>query len=162
MARNLEKGSTTMSEHAVHGAAASAPAGHGRTTSRSMWVGWVYFGGAMMILLGTFNIIEGLVALFNDQYFVPTQQGLLVFDLTGWGWVHLIIGGLAIIVGVGVFTGATWARVSGVVLCGLNAIAQLTFLSAYPVWAVIVIAMDVLVIWALIVHGDEARSADWR
>jgi uncharacterized membrane protein len=156
-----------MSEHAVHGAAADAgaasasPTTHGRTQSRSAWVGWVYFGGAMMILLGTFNIIEGLVALFNDQYYVPTSQGLLVFDITGWGWVHLIAGGLAVIVGVGLFTGATWARISGVVLCGLNAIAQLAFLSAYPVWAVIVIALDVLVIWALIVHGDEAKNSDW-
>jgi hypothetical protein len=154
-----------MSEHAVHGAAADAgatPATHGKTQSRSSgWVGWVYFGGAMMILLGTFNIIEGLVALFNDQYYVPTSQGLLVFDITGWGWVHLIIGGIAVVVGVGLFTGATWARITGVALCSLNAIAQLAFLSAYPVWAVIVIALDVLVIWALIVHGDEARSTDW-
>lgn len=161
--RYLEKGSETMSEHAVHGAAAdtNGPTTHGRPAPRSMWVGWVYFGGAMMILLGTFNIIEGLVALFNDQYYVATSQGLLVFDITGWGWVHLIIGGLAVIVGVGLFTGATWARISGVVLCALNAIAQLAFLSAYPVWAVIVIALDVLVIWALIVHGDEAKNADW-
>ncbi|HEV7648677.1 MAG TPA: hypothetical protein VGP26_10985 [Actinophytocola sp.] len=152
-----------MSEHAVHdaGATSAASTTHGRSAPRSGWVGWVYFGGAMMILLGTFNIIEGLVALFNDQYFVATQQGVLVFDITGWGWVHLIIGGLAVIVGVGLFTGATWARVSGVILCGINAIAQLTFLSAYPVWAVIVIALDVLVIWALIVHGDEAKRADW-
>jgi hypothetical protein len=157
-----------MSEHAVHGASADAgatpvtPASHGRTQSRSSgWVGWVYFGGAMMILLGTFNIIEGLVALFNDQYYVPTSQGLLVFDITGWGWVHLIIGGIAVVVGVGLFTGATWARITGVALCSLNAIAQLAFLSAYPVWAVIVIALDVLVIWALIVHGDEAKNPDW-
>src|SRR6201999_2773976 len=113
--RYLEKGSKTMSESAVHGAAADtgSPTTHGRRPPpRSMWVGWVYFGGAMMILLGTFNIIEGLGALFNDQYYVPTSQGLLVFDITGWGWVHLIIGGLAVIVGVGLFTGATWARIS--------------------------------------------------
>ncbi len=155
-----------MSEHAVHGTAAAGAGATPRTRTqpraRSMWVGWLYFGGSMMVLLGTFNIIEGLVALFNDQYYVATQQGLLVFDITAWGWVHLIIGVAAVVVGVGVFTGAMWARVTGVILCGLNAIAQLAFLSAYPLWAVIVIALDVLVIWALIVHGDEARDdTDW-
>jgi hypothetical protein len=117
----------------------------------------VYFAGMMLVLLGSFNVIEGLVALFNDQYYVPTAEGLLVFDLTGWGWVHLIIGVLAIVVGVGLYTGAVWARVGGVLLAGINAVAQLMFLSAYPVWAVIVIALDVLVIWALVVHGDEAK-----
>jgi hypothetical protein len=125
---------------------------------RSLWVGWVYFGGAMMAMLGLFNIIEGLVALFNDEYYVATTQGLLLFDITAWGWVHLIIGIIAVAVGIGVFTGATWARICGVILCGVNAILQLMFLSAYPVWGALVIALDVLVIWALIVHGDEASD----
>ncbi len=149
-----------MSDQAVHGSASGA-ATH-RTARRTGWVGWVYFAGTMLVLVGSFNLIEGLVALFNDQYYVPTQQGLLVFDITAWGWVHLIMGGLAVIVGVALFTGATWARVGGVAFAGLNAIAQLAFLSAYPVWAMIVITIDILIIWALIVHGDEARSTeDW-
>jgi hypothetical protein len=150
-----------MSEQAVHAKATGTAATHGGAAMRqTAWIGWIYFGGTMMVLLGSFALIEGLVALFNDQYYVPTAQGLLVFDITGWGWVHLIMGVLAVIVGAGLFTGATWARISGVVLCALNAIAQLAFLSAYPVWAVIVIALDVLIIWALIVHGDEVRHAD--
>ena len=150
-----------MSDQTMHGSATGA--GRARdTTRRTGWVGWVYFAGTMLVLLGSFNAIMGLVAIFDDQYYVPTRQGLLVFDLTTWGWIHLFMGGLAVIAGVGLFTGATWARVFGVILAGLNAIAQLTFLSAYPVWAMIVIALDVLVIWALIVHGDEAKStADW-
>jgi hypothetical protein len=150
-----------MSEQAVHaGATGTAATRSGAAMRQTAWIGWIYFGGTMMVLLGSFALIEGLVALFNDQYYVPTAQGLLVFDITGWGWVHLIMGVLAVIVGAGLFTGATWARISGVVLCALNAIAQLAFLSAYPVWAVIVIALDVLIIWALIVHGDEVRHAD--
>lgn len=149
-----------MSEHVVQGTAgAGAPrVAHARTRSPSLWVGWVYFGGAMMVMLGTFNVIQGLVALFNDEYYVATPEGLLVFDITGWGWVHLIIGAIAIAVGIGVFTGATWARICGVILCGINAITQLAFISAYPVWGVLVIALDILVIWALIVHGDEAKD----
>jgi hypothetical protein len=154
-----------MSDQTMHGAAnapGAAPAPHGRTRRRTGWVGWVYFAGTMLILLGSFNAIEGLVAIFNDQHYVPTRQGLLVFDLTTWGWIHLIVGGLAVIAGVGLFTGAMWARVFGVALAGINAIAQLAFLSAYPLWAVIVIALDVLVIWALVVHGAEAKdNEDW-
>jgi hypothetical protein len=152
-----------MSEFAVHATAGGASATHGReATKQTAWVGWIYFAGTMMMLLGSFAIIQGLVALFNDEYFVPTAQGLLVFDITGWGWAHLIMGGIAVIVGIGLFTAATWARVAGVVLCALNAIAQIAFLSAYPVWGTIVIAMDILIIWALIVHGDEVRQrADW-
>lgn len=140
-----------MSERAVHG-----------TVRRSGWVGWVFFAGAMLLLVGSFNLIEGLVALFNDQYYVPTQQGLLVFDITGWGWIHLIMGGLAVIVGIGLFSGATWARIGGVAFAGFNALLQLAFLSAYPLWATIVITIDILIIWALIVHGDEAKSTEDR
>ncbi|MFD4193555.1 MULTISPECIES: DUF7144 family membrane protein [Amycolatopsis] len=127
--------------------------------SRSAWLGWVWFGGAMMVLLGIFNVIEGLVALFNDEYYLVGAAGTLVFDLTGWGWVHLIIGVLAVAAGIGLFTGAAWARVTAVVLATVNAVAQLTFLSAYPVWATLVIALDVVVIWAVVVHGSEARRS---
>jgi hypothetical protein len=148
-----------MSEQAVHGTTAAGSSASRvtgtRTRSRSLWVGWVFFGSAMMIMLGAFNLIEGFVALFNDEYYVPTPQGLLLFDLTAWGWIHVITGALAVVVGVGVFSGATWARICGVIVCGFNAIAQLAFLSAYPVWAILVIALDVLVIYALIAHGDE-------
>ncbi|WP_236792076.1 hypothetical protein [Amycolatopsis sp. GM8] len=125
-----------------------------------MWVGWIWFGGAMMILLGMFNVIQGLVALFNKNYYVVGPQGLLVFNLTGWGWIHLIVGALAVVAGIFLFTGAAWARVVAVVLAVVNAVAQLAFLSAYPVWSTIIIALDVLVIWAVIVHGREVRSAD--
>lgn len=150
-----------MSEQAGHETASAARAQHSAPT-RTGWAGWVYFGGTMLILAGTFNLVEGLVALFNDQYYVPTRQGLLVFDITGWGWIHLIIGALAVIIGIGLFAGAMWARVSGVILAGLNALAQLAFLSAYPLWAAIVIAIDILIIWALIVHGDEVKfTEDW-
>jgi hypothetical protein len=128
------------------------------TPTPTAWLGWIWFGGAMMILLGLFNVIEGLVALFNTRYYVVGPQGLLVFNLSNWGWIHLIIGVLAVVAGVALFTGALWARVVAVVLATINALAQLAFLSAYPLWATIVIALDVVVIWAVIVHGGEAKS----
>ncbi|RJQ92312.1 hypothetical protein D5S19_00620 [Amycolatopsis panacis] len=130
------------------------------STTPTRWVGWIWFGASMMILLGLFSLIEGFVALFNDKYYVVTRQGLLVFDMTGWGWVHVIVGGLAVVAGGFLFTGMLWARIIAVILAGVNAIAQLVFLSAYPVWGTIVIALDVLVIYAIIVHGREAKVSE--
>ena len=149
-----------MSQHAQSHPGTAGTTSMWSTTqspTRTRWVGWIWFGAAMMILLGLFGLIQGFVAIFNDKYYVTTSQGLLVFDLTRWGWVHIILGGLAIIAGIALFTGAMWARVVAVVLAGINAIAQLAFLSAYPLWGIVVIALDVLVIYAVIVHGKEAK-----
>jgi hypothetical protein len=133
----------------------------GKTDTTSAWVGWIWFAGAVMILLGLFNVIEGIVALLNPRYYIVGPNTLLVFNLAGWGLVHLIIGALAVLAGVALFTGAMWARVTTVVLAVINAIAQLAFLSAYPVWATIVIALDIVVIWAVIAHGREVERTSW-
>lgn len=123
------------------------------------WVGWAIFAGVMMVLLGTFHIIDGLIALFNDQYFLVTRSGLAVHaDFTVWGWVHLIGGVIIIAAGVGVFSGQVWARTVGVVVALGSALVNIGFLSAYPIWSTIMIAIDVLVIWALTVHGGELRD----
>jgi hypothetical protein len=124
----------------------------------SGWVGWVWFAGVMMLVLGVFNALDGLVALFNDEYYTVTSSGLLVWDFTAWGWIHLGIGILMAGAGIAVLNGSTWGRVFGVLFAGLNMIAQLAFLSAYPVWAAVIIALDVFVIYALIVHGTEAKG----
>jgi hypothetical protein len=129
-----------------------------RRPRSTAWASWIWFAAMMMIMMGTFSAIFGLVALFDDSYYTVGPQGLLVFDLTQWGWIHLTVGVLAVFAGIALFGGAMWARVVAVGLAMINAIAQLAFTSAYPVWAVIVIALDVLVIWALIVHGDELAA----
>jgi hypothetical protein len=91
--------------------------------------------------------------------FVTTGQGgLLVFDLTTWGWVHLLLGALQILAGLALFSGATWARITAIVLVMLSVIGHIAWLNAQPVWSVIVIVLDLLVLWALVVHGDEARE----
>jgi len=123
------------------------------------WAGWVAFAGIMMTILGTFHIVDGLVAIFNDEYFLVTQSGLAVTaDFTTWGWVHLIGGVVVVAAGVGVFTGQTWARVVGVLVAMGSALLNLAFLPAYPVWSSIMLLIDVLVIWALTVHGGELRE----
>jgi hypothetical protein len=122
------------------------------------WVGFVVFAGLMLVVIGGFNVIYGLVALFRDDVLVATRAGLLVFDVTAWGWITLIGGGLQILVVLAIFSGQVWARVIGVIFASLNAIAQLGFLPAQPIWSTIIIALDILVIYALTVHGREAAA----
>jgi hypothetical protein len=123
------------------------------------WVGWIFFAGIMMIMLGSFEIIDALVALFNDTYYLVAPSGLVVsVDYTAWGWVHLGLGILAIGTGFGVVAGRGWARVIGIILALLSAIVNLAFIAAYPIWSTVLIAVDVIVIYALAVHGAEARS----
>ncbi len=126
----------------------------------SFWVGWVAFGGIMMIVLGAFQAMMGLVALLDDTYYLVTRNGFVVsLDYTTWGWVHLILGLVALGTGLGVMFGQTWARVVGIVLATISAIVNMAFLPAYPLWSILVIAVDVVVIYALAVHGGDIK--DW-
>jgi hypothetical protein len=114
-----------------------------------------------MVMLGAFHIIQGLVALFNDEYFLVTRSGLIVTaDFTTWGWVHLLTGTIIVVAGIFVFTGAVWARAVGVLVAVLSAVFNLGFLSAYPVWSLMMIALDVVVILALTVHGSDIKAED--
>ena len=123
------------------------------------WVGWVFFAGIMMIMLGSFHAIAGLVALFKDDYYLVTNEGLVVsLDYSAWGWVHIILGLVVAAAGFAVMKGQMWGRVTGIVLAGFSALVNLVFLAAYPVWSVIAITLGVLVIYALVVHGSEAKS----
>jgi hypothetical protein len=127
----------------------------------SAWAGWIFFAGVMMIILGSFEIIAALVALFNDQYYLVASSGLVVsVDYSAWGWVHLVLGLVAVGAGIGVMMGQMWARVIGIILAGLSAITNLAFIAAYPLWSTLVIALDVIVIYALAVHGKETKPVD--
>jgi hypothetical protein len=123
------------------------------------WVAWIFFAATMMIILGVLHAIEGLVALFNDTYYLVGRHGLTVqVDYTAWGWTHLVLGVLVAAAGIALFTGRAWARVVGVILAALSALVNIGFLAAYPVWSAILVAIDVLVIWAITVHGGEMRN----
>jgi hypothetical protein len=126
------------------------------------WAGWVVFGGVMLIMMGIFEAVEGLVAVFHDGFYLVRPSGLVVsVDYTTWGWTHIIIGVVAILTGVGLLAGNMAARVVGVGIAFLSALVNLAFVSAYPVWSVILITLDVIVIYAIIVHGRELKS-DYR
>ena len=128
-------------------------------TEMTAWVGWIAFAGVMMVMLGAFHAIDGLVALFKDQYFLVGKSGLTVsVDYTAWGWVHLIGGIIIAGAGVAVFAGQVWARTVGVFVALVSAVVNIAFLSAYPIWSTIMIAVDILVIWALTVHGHELKK----
>lgn len=128
----------------------------------SGWAGWVVFGGVMLILLGIFHVVQGVVALVNDDYYLVTRDGLVLnLDFTSWGWTHLVLGVLIGLVGVGLLAGNTAARVAGVVLAVLSAVVNLVFIAAYPAWSVMIIALDVIVIYAIVVHGRELQASPY-
>jgi hypothetical protein len=123
----------------------------------SGWVGMIAFAGTMMIMLGSFHLIAGFMALFEEDYFLVGKSGLVLnVDYTAWGWAHLIGGAIAMAAGFALFLGAMWARIVAVVIALLSAIVNIGFMSAYPIWSAIMIALDVLVIYAVTVHGRDA------
>jgi hypothetical protein len=123
------------------------------------WTVWVIFAGTMMLLVGSFHAISGLVALFRDEYDVVRPSGLVVnVDYSVWGWTHLLLGILVAAAGAGAIVGQTWARAVGVLLAMLSAIANMVFIAAYPVWSIVIVTLDVIVIYALIVHGRELKE----
>jgi hypothetical protein len=140
----------------------SASTGHPATRAAgeiSGWVGWVVFAGLMLILLGFFQVIQGLVAIFDRGYYLVGPEGLVVnVDYTAWGWLHVGIGVIALAAGLGLLKGNMFARVVGVIVAIVSAVVNLAFIAAYPVWSTILIAVDVIVIYAIVVHGRELQN----
>ncbi len=126
--------------------------------TRTGWVGWIYFAGFAMILSGILNLIDGIVAATNSDWVVFTNREALLLDISGWGWIHIIVGVIVLLSGFGVMQGNVLARTVGVIMAGVSLIANFAFLPAYPFWSIVIIAIDVLVIWALTVHGHELRD----
>jgi hypothetical protein len=131
--------------------------------SSSNWaLGFSAFAAWMMILIGTFHAIDGLAAIFKDEFFAqsPVTGYVFKFDTTTWGWIHLLIGIVIVLAGVGLFSGAVWARSIGVILAALSAIATFAYLPWYPIWSVVIITLDVFVIWALTAHGRDITRVE--
>jgi hypothetical protein len=125
----------------------------------SPWVGWILFAGVMMIVLGLFHAFQGFLALFEDEYYLVGRTGLAVhLDYTVWGWIHLILSAVVLAGGIALLNGKMWGRVVGVILAVVSIVVNAGFLAAYPIWSTIMIAVDILVIWALTVHGHEMRA----
>lgn len=143
----------------TQGARTGQSAGSYSQPTQTGWTGWVVFAGVIMIMLGFIQAIHGLVALFNDDFYAVSSNGLAISaDFTTWGWIHLLLGIIVFLAGIGVMAGQMWARLVGIVVALASAVANIGFLAAYPVASSIVIIIDVLVIYALTVHGREMKS----
>ena len=122
-------------------------------------IGFTAFAGFMMVVMGIWWIISGLVALFESDFYVVTLRWIFQFDITVWGWIHVILGIVIMVAGFFVFQGATWARIVAVILAVVAAVLSFAWLPYYPVWAILFIAISIGVIWALTTHGHDLADA---
>ncbi|HEY5888164.1 MAG TPA: hypothetical protein VIT24_10585 [Acidimicrobiales bacterium] len=121
-------------------------------------IGWSAFAAFMLMLIGIFQGLAGIAAIVNDDRFVLTEDYVVKLDTTQWGWIHLIIGILVFLAGLGIFSGNVLARIVGVLAAGVSAIANFVWLPIQPVWSSIMIAVCVAVIWALTAHGRDIAA----
>ena len=127
----------------------------------SSWSGWIGFAGWLMVIIGALDFFEGLIAVIRGQYYVLTANQIIVFDLRTWGWVTLIWGIVLVLAGLALLSGSSWARWFTIVVGSLNLIGQLGFVGSaqYPLWALTVLVLNIIVLCALIVHwGDRDTS----
>jgi len=127
---------------------------------KSSMSGWIGFAAIVMVIIGGIDFFQGLIAVFDDQYYVVTASGFLVFDLTQWGWLMMIWGVLLVLAGLALAAGQGWARWFTIILVGLNFFAQLGFLgnSNYPLWALTALALNVVVLYALTARWSESKD----
>jgi hypothetical protein len=131
------------------------------TMRPTAWAGWIGFAGWMMIIIGALDFFEGLIAIIRDQYYVLGANQVIVFDVSTWGWVTLVWGIIIVFAGYGLLTGASWARWFAIIAGSLNFIIQLGFVGSanYPLWALTVQALTIVVLYALIVRWDDAVTS---
>ncbi len=136
--------------------AASSGPEHGRTPAPVP--GWGIFAGMVLLLAGSFNVIFGLTAMFRGHVFVLVSPGLIVGSLTTWGVIHLLFGVAMIAVSMGLFSGSGWARWLAIWFAALNAVGQVAFITVFPLWSLLVIALDILVIYHLTAHWEAGQQ----
>ena len=133
-------------------------AGRQETPPSGWATGFIVFAGVMMIMAGGFQALTGLVAIFENEFYVETRDYLVKFDATTWGWIHLLLGLLVLCAGFAVMSGKVWGRTIGIILAVLSALTNFAFLPYYPFWAMTIIALDVFIIWALATHGGDVKK----
>lgn len=124
--------------------------------NRSEWaVGFTYFAGFMMVMIGFFDMIQGFAALFKKDFYAVTPNYVFHFNASTWGWIHMLLGLIVLLAGFSLFTGAVWARTLGVIMAVVIAITNFAFIPVYPVFSIVIIATCIFVIWALTAHGRD-------
>lgn len=129
---------------------------------RSAWAGWIGFAGWLMLIVGAIDFFEGLIAVIRGQYYVLTSQQIVVFDVKTWGWITLLWGIVLVLAGYSLLMRASWARWFAIVVASLGLIEQLGFVgsSQWPLWSLTMVALTIVVLYALIVRWDEASAID--
>jgi hypothetical protein len=129
----------------------------------SAWSGWIVFAAFMLLIIGAIDVLQGIVAIFRDEYVVATAKGVALLDVTAWGWSTLLWGVLIFITGLGLLSGAGWARWLAIIGVGINAIGQIAFMAnypqAYPLWNILIVALNVLVLYALTARWEGFRDS---
>ena len=118
-------------------------------------IGWALFAAVMLITVGCFQVIAGIAAIAEDDVYVQAPNYILELDVTTWGWIHLIVGAILILSGLGIMSGNVLGRTVGVFVAALSMVANFAFIPWYPLWSIAIIAVDVAVIWALTAHGRD-------
>ena len=136
-----------------------APGDDGPGRRRVRWEGWVGFGAILMTIIGAFAVVEGLVALLSPTFFLTGGGRVLALNLAGWGWLHLVLGALVLVTVSSLLGGAAWAGGVGVALVAINMLVQLVWLPAFPLWSIIIIALDLLVLYAIATTWRDWRTA---
>src|ERR1700755_315799 len=128
--------------------------------SSTAWTGWIGFAGVLMVVIGGIDFFEGLIAAIRGSYYAVTPNQIIVFDTTTWGWLTLIWGIALVLIGFGLLAGASWARWVSIVAISLNFFTQLGFTGSaqYPLWSLTGLILNIIVLYALIVHWDAAKS----
>jgi hypothetical protein len=135
---------------------------HASKRSRPFAEGLTVFAAIMLMIAGVLGVCRGIMAIAEDEVFVSTRNYVFEFDLTGWGWVHLALGAVAVLVSLGLFQASLWARIAGVAIAGLIIIANFLSLPYYPVWSIVMIAFSAFIIWALCVVKRDDRADSLR
>lgn len=117
--------------------------------------GWTLFAGALLLIVGSLNALYGLAGILNDDVVIVGGEGVIIADVTTWGWIHLILGSIVAATGLGLFSGAEWARMTAVFFVAINAIAQVVWFPAAPLWAFLIIILDVTIIYQLTARWEE-------
>jgi hypothetical protein len=121
-------------------------------------IGFAMFAAIMLLIAGSFQVLAGLAGIFQNDFYVKTSNYFLEFDVTAWGWIHLIWGVLVLLAGIGLLQGSLWGRTLGVIGASVSALINFAFIPYYPVWSILIIAIDVGIIWALTAHGQDIAS----
>ena len=131
----------------------------------SSWTGWIVFAGFLIVIVGAMDVLQGFMAILEDDFVAATAKGLAIVDVTTWGWLTLLWGALIIVAGLGLLGGAGWARWLAIIGVAVNVVQQIAFLAnypnAYPLWNILIVALNILVLYALTVHwqGFKERLA---